>query len=134
MLSRAYGIALFAGRSCRHRRAHHAPVLSRHRKRAHGSPFDASWRDTKRARRLLASAEFIPRALGSGSALRSGGELVAQRYRVLADLGGRSMARVFAVVDTSDGKRVALKRPTLQGSAEQRRRITDLFAREFHCG
>jgi len=43
------------------------------------------------------------------------------------------MAQVYAVLDTSNGRKVALKRPTLQGSAEHQRRVAYLFAREFHA-
>lgn len=52
---------------------------------------------------------------------------------MVAALGGGGMAQVYAVVDTTTGKKVALKRPTLQGSPEHQRRVQDLFAREFHA-
>jgi hypothetical protein len=64
---------------------------------------------------------------------RPGAELIAQRYKKLADLGGGGMAYVYAVVDTTNGQRLALKRPNQQRSPEQQLRVSDLFAREFHA-
>ena len=43
------------------------------------------------------------------------------------------MAQVYAVVDTVNGRKVALKRPALQGTPEHQRRVGDFFAREFHA-
>jgi len=59
-------------------------------------------------------------------------EIIAGRYRKLRELGGGGMAVVYEVVDSSNGRRVALKRPRSEGSPEHRKRIADLFAREFH--
>jgi hypothetical protein len=64
---------------------------------------------------------------------QAGAELIAQRYQKLAVLGGGGMAYVYDVLDQTTGQRVALKRPTLQGSPEHQRRIHDLFTREFHA-
>ena len=59
--------------------------------------------------------------------------LVAQRYQPLAELGGGGMAHVYAVLDTTNGQRVALKRLSAQGRPEHRRRVAELFAREFQA-
>jgi hypothetical protein len=42
------------------------------------------------------------------------------------------MAVVYEVLDTANNRRVALKRPRADGTPEHRRRVADLFAREFH--
>jgi hypothetical protein len=61
------------------------------------------------------------------------GGLIAQRYRLLATLGGGGMAKVYAALDTATGREIALKRPTLEGSPEHQRRVADLFSREYHA-
>jgi hypothetical protein len=63
--------------------------------------------------------------------VQEGADLIAQRYRRLAVLGGGGMAHVYAVLDLTTGKTVALKRPSVQGSPEHQRRMHDLFTREF---
>ncbi|HET8934672.1 MAG TPA: serine/threonine-protein kinase [Polyangiales bacterium] len=60
-------------------------------------------------------------------------ELIAQRYQTLAAIGGGGMAKVYAVLDTATGSKVALKRPRLEGSPQHQRRIADLFSREYHA-
>ena len=65
--------------------------------------------------------------------VQEGADLIAQRYKRLAVLGDGGMAHVYAVHDLVTGKKVALKRPAAQGSAEHQRRIHDLFAREFQA-
>jgi hypothetical protein len=61
-----------------------------------------------------------------------GAEPAADRYQKLGELGGGGMAVVYEVVDNATGRRVALKRPRSEGSAEHRKRSEELFAREFH--
>jgi hypothetical protein len=65
--------------------------------------------------------------------VQPGPDLIAQRYQRLAVLGGGGMAHVYSVVDLTSGARLALKRPNLQRSPEQQRRVSDLFAREYQA-
>jgi serine/threonine-protein kinase len=59
-------------------------------------------------------------------------ELIADRYQKVGELGVGGMAAVYEVTDSATGRRLALKRPRIDGNPEHRKRIEELFAREFH--
>jgi tRNA A-37 threonylcarbamoyl transferase component Bud32 len=57
--------------------------------------------------------------------------VIPSRYQLLHELGEGGMAVVYAVLDPQR-RRVALKRLHRADTADQGRRLRDLFAREFH--
>ncbi|HKP61104.1 MAG TPA: protein kinase [Polyangiales bacterium] len=58
--------------------------------------------------------------------------LATERFQLVRKLGAGGMATVYEVLDRSTGRRLALKR--LHGSEDEkrRRRVLELFEREFH--
>jgi tetratricopeptide (TPR) repeat protein len=63
-----------------------------------------------------------------GQAVSTDAGLIADRYRVEALLGQGGMGAVYAAVDTTSGKRIAIK--TIRHSASSK--VLELFKREFH--
>jgi hypothetical protein len=78
------------------------------------------------------SASDTIKDMSQRSSSDAGVELIAGRYQKIRELGGGGMAVVIEVLDTANGRRVALKRPRLEGSAAHRERNEELFAREYH--
>jgi hypothetical protein len=56
---------------------------------------------------------------------------LSKRFAAAREIGGGGMAIVYEVLDTTTGRRLALKRPRRQEDAEQERRMYELFAREY---
>src|ERR1700712_5897584 len=62
-----------------------------------------------------------------GAALEPDRRLIAGRYRVESLLGQGGMGAVYAAIDTTTGKRIALKTTASHASAT----VIDLFKREY---
>jgi hypothetical protein len=58
--------------------------------------------------------------------------LATERFQVVRTLGAGGMATVFEVFDRSTGKRLALKRLHANADEKRRRRVLELFEREFY--
>jgi hypothetical protein len=58
--------------------------------------------------------------------------LIANRYQVERLLGRGGMANVYLVIDTSTGRRLALKQLSVKDSTDKSTRVKKLFRREYH--
>ncbi|HKU37301.1 MAG TPA: protein kinase, partial [Polyangiales bacterium] len=58
--------------------------------------------------------------------------LATERYQIVRKLGAGGMATVYEVLDRSTGRRVAQKRLHASDDEKRRRRVLELFEREFY--